>query len=386
MDVKTEGRPGQSGTEEAGRRGKKGAYMMKLNNIMSFSSYFIFFLCVCFISVVNLLLYRAIARVVGDFRHDWWAVVAVAANVMFVSALVCVIDGMRRRFTIEAPLRRILDGLAHISQGEYGYQIEPPYTSRINEFDDIIDSINELSKELANTETLKTDFVANVTHELKTPLAIILNHAGLLQNADLTDGERREYLETLVNASRRLNGLVVNMLKLNKLEKQNIYPERERFNVGEQFRNVFLSFEGAWSDKDLEIDVDVDDVMLEGDAGLLEIVWSNLVSNAIKFTPKGGSLRLVLKDEGEMAVASVIDGGCGMDAATGKHMFDKFYQGEASHAKEGNGLGLAMVKRVIDIVDGEIRVDSQVGEGTNFTVRIPKNLKEKEGTEKGGGR
>ncbi len=139
---------------------------------------------------------------------------------------------------------------------------------------------------------MKTDFVANVTHEMKTPLAIILNHAGLLQNADLTDGERREYLETLVNASRRLNGLVVNMLKLNKLEKQNIYPERERFNVGEQFRNVFLSFEGALSDKDLEIDVDVDDVMLEGDAGLLEIVWSNLVSNAIKFTPKKPAARV----------------------------------------------------------------------------------------------
>lgn len=359
---------------------------IKPGNVISFSSYFIFFLSVCFLSGVNLLLYGRVVHVFGDNLYDWRALVAVVANVMFVSAVVCIIDGTRRRFTIEAPLVRIMEGLSHISRGEYGYQIEPPYTRRINEFDDIIDSINELSRELADTETLKTDFVANVTHEMKTPLAIILNHASLLQNAQLTDEERKEYLDTLVNASRRLNGLVVNMLKLNKLEKQNIYPEREHFNVGEQLRNVFLAFEGAWSEKDLDIDIDVDDIMMEGDEGLLEIVWSNLISNAIKFTPSEGVLKVALKEEGKMVVVTVQDSGCGMDAATGKHIFDKFYQGDTSHAKEGNGLGLAMVKRVIDIVEGEIYVDSKVGEGTTFTVKVPNGSGRYERMHRGGER
>ena len=131
-------------------------------------------------------------------------------------------------------------------------------------------------------------------------------------------------------------------------------------------------YEGTWSEKDLEIDIDVDDVEIECDEGLLEIVWSNLISNAIKFNPQGGLLKLTLKEKDRQIVANVQDGGCGIDAETGKHIFDKFYQGDTSHAKEGNGLGLAMVKRVIDIVDGEIRVNSKVGEGTTFTVVIPK--------------
>lgn len=360
---------------------------VKPGKVISFGSYFIFFVSVCFLSVINLLLYGRVVHVFGNNLYDWRAILAVAANVVFVSAVVCIIDGTRRRFTIEAPLVRIMEGLSHISRGEYGYQIEPPYTRRVNEFDDIIDSINELSRELDNTETLKTDFVANVTHEMKTPLAIILNHASLLQNAKLTDEERKEYLDTLVNASKRLNGLVVNMLKLNKLEKQNIYPERERFNVGEQLRNVFLAFEGAWSEKELDIDIDVDDVMMEGDEGLLEIVWSNLISNAIKFTPSEGMLRIVLKEEeGKMVTVMVQDSGCGMDSATGKHIFDKFYQGDTSHAKEGNGLGLAMVKRVIDIVEGEICVDSKVGEGTTFTVKVPNGSDRYEGMHRGGKR
>lgn len=370
-------------TDRAKRERKK--YGGKnLNSVISFKSYFIFFLNVCFLSVINILVYSKIVSRYGMNFYDWRAIVAVIGNVLFISALVCTIDGTRRRFTIEAPLVRIMEGLEQISQGKYGYQIEPPYTVRINEFDDIIDSINALSKELENTETLKTDFVANVTHEIKTPLAIILNHASLLQNADLTEEERKECLETLVNASRRLNGLVVNMLKLNKLEKQNIYPECERYNVGEQMRNVFLSYEGAWSGKDLDIDIDVDDVEIEGDEGLLEIVWSNLISNAVKFNPQGGFLKLTLKEEENQIVATVQDGGCGMDASTGKHIFDKFYQGDTSHTKEGNGLGLAMVKRVIDILDGKIYVSSKVGEGTTFTVMIPKDFHSTDKNREGG--
>ncbi len=155
-----------------------------------------------------------------------------------------------------------METVGRISRGKYGIQIEPSYTRRINEFDDIIDGINQMSKELARTETLKTDFIANVTHEIKTPLAIIQNYASMLQDEELDGETRQEYVQTLLDASRRLSGLVANMLKLNKLENQEISLENQEFNVGEQVRSVLLSFEGAWSGKDLEIDVDIEDTMI----------------------------------------------------------------------------------------------------------------------------
>lgn len=342
----------------------------KRNSLFSLKNYVIFFLLVCFICLCSILLYAKSVSVYGKSLYDWRAICAVLVNVFFISAVITIIDSMRRRFTIEMPVRRIMETVGRISRGKYGIQIEPSYTRRINEFDDIIDGINQMSKELARTETLKTDFIANVTHEIKTPLAIIQNYASMLQDEELDGETRQEYVQTLLDASRRLSGLVANMLKLNKLENQEISLENQEFNVGEQVRSVLLSFEGAWSGKDLEIDVDIEDTMICCDEGLLEIVWSNLISNAIKFTPEGGSLGVSVKQGKDAVAVSVQDSGCGMDEATGRHIFDKFYQGDTSHAKEGNGLGLAMVKRVMDIVGGEIYVDSKLGSGSTFTVIV----------------
>lgn len=227
-------------------------------------------------------------------------------------------------------------------------------------------------EELGSMETLKTDFFSNVSHEFKTPLAVIYNNAQLLDRDNLSDEKRREYARNILKASKRLNNLITNMLKLNKLEKQAIQPVPERYDLCRQLCECALQFENIWEIKELEFEANVEDrVMIEADAGLLELVWTNLLSNAVKFTPSGGTVTLSQHSDSESVTVSVADTGCGMDESTIKHIFDKFYQGDTSHSTEGNGLGLALVKRILQLSDGAISVESTVGEGTVVSVKLP---------------
>ena len=180
-----------------------------------------------------------------------------------------------------------------------------------------------------------------------------------------------EYARAVTAAARRLANLITNILKLNKLENQQIYPVVKTYDLGEQICECLLSFEDVWEKKNLEINTDVEEeVMVDTDAELLALVWNNLFSNAVKFTDPGGKLFLSLKSEGDYAIVQVTDTGCGIPPEVGRHIFEKFYQGDTSHASQGNGLGLALVKRVIDIVGGDISVSSQVGKGSTFTVKL----------------
>lgn len=220
-----------------------------------------------------------------------------------------------------------------------------------------------------------------MSHELKTPLAVIQNYGTMLQLPGLSEEKRMEYAKAVTGASRRLANLITNILKLNKLENQQIYPAVDTYDLGEQLCECLLSFESAWEDKDLEIETDVEEeVMVDTDAHLLSLVWNNLFSNAVKFTEPYGKVSLSMKSEGEFAVVKVSDTGCGIPSEVGKHIFEKFYQGDTSHATQGNGLGLALVKRVMDIIGGDISVSSKVGKGSTFTVRIRR--KRDEATEK----
>ena len=241
-------------------------------------------------------------------------------------------------------------------------------------FNRIGDAINKMAEELSGTETLRTDFIANVSHELKTPLAIMGNYATMLQRPGIAEEEKNEYAKAISEASRKLAQLITNILKLNKLENQQIFPQPQEFNLGEQLCECLLVFEDAWEAKNLEIETDIqDDVRIKSDPELLSLVWNNLISNAVKFTPEGGTINVSLKTEGSQVTVSVSDTGCGINPETGKHIFEKFYQGDTSHATQGNGLGLALVKRVVDILQGEISVQSTPGQGSTFTVRIRRN-------------
>ena len=240
-----------------------------------------------------------------------------------------------------------------------------------NGFNAIIDYFNRMVQELSGMETLRTDFIANVSHELKTPLAVIQNYGSLLQQPNLSEEERKDYARTVTNAAQRLASLITNILKLNKLENQQIYPVKEKFDLSEQLCECLLGFEDAWEAKNLEIETEIEDgILVDSDPELLSLVWNNLFSNAIKFTEDGGTVGLKVYRDGSHAVVQVSDTGCGISPEVGAHIFEKFYQGDTSHATQGNGLGLALVKRIVDIIGGEISVSSVQGKGSTFTVKI----------------
>jgi len=197
------------------------------------------------------------------------------------------------------------------------------------------------------------------------------NYATMLQKPGISEEDRVEYAKAISHSSRRLAALITNILKLNKLENQQIFPQLDEYDLGEQLCENLLQFEDIWEKKNLNIETDIeDDVRIRSDAELLSLVWNNLISNAVKFTSEGGTIGVSLKTEGNLVIVSVSDTGCGIRPEVGQHIFEKFYQGDTSHATQGNGLGLALVKRVVDILNGEISVQSVYGQGSTFTVKF----------------
>ena len=237
--------------------------------------------------------------------------------------------------------------------------------------DSVITLLNDVIEELSGVETLRTDFIANVSHELKTPMAVMQNYGTLLQANELPDNTRIEYGKAIAAQTRRLSALVTNILKLNKLENQQIFPNVEVYDIGEQLCECMLEHETVWEEKSIEIETEIEEELyVEADKELLSLVWNNLFSNALKFTESGGVVSLWAYGDEKFVFVEVKDTGCGMSQETKANIFKKFFQGDTSHATKGNGLGLALAKRVIDIWNGEISVSSQLGEGSTFTVRL----------------
>jgi len=295
--------------------------------------------------------------------------------VLLISFGAATIDYTRRKLMVDRPVKQIMAALDRVMQGDFTVRIAPvkEFAGETG-FNEIIKAINKMTAELQGTETLRTDFIANVSHELKTPLAVIGNYATMLQQPGISEEDRIEYAKAISHSSRRLAALITNILKLNKLENQQIFPKHEEYDLSGQLCESLLQFENAWEKKHLEIETDIQDyVRIKSDPELLSLVWNNLISNAVKFTPEGGMIGVSLKADEKTVVVSVSDTGCGIDPETGKHIFEKFYQGDTSHATQGNGLGLPLVKRVVDILQGEISVQSTPGQGSTFTVRIRRN-------------
>ena len=275
--------------------------------------------------------------------------------------------------TYEEPMHRLAKATAKVAQGDFSVYVPPLHTAdKLDYLDVMILDFNTMVEELGSIETLKTDFFSNVSHEMKTPLSVIQNYAQLLQKENLTEEERREYTDSILQSTRKLSSLITNILKLNKLEKQTIRPAPEQYDLCQQLCGCALQFEDAWEKKDIEFIAELEDrVVIEADPGLLELVWTNLLSNAVKFTPSGGTVTLTQTSNEQEVTVSVSDTGCGMDEKTLRHIYDKFYQGDTSHSTEGNGLGLALVQRILQLSNGTITVKSRVGQGSAFTVRLP---------------
>ena len=340
------------------------------------NNYVVFFLIVAFaVTCCMLLFVNVLADTMGlVFTRENMTEAAklTFGNVILLTVVSATIDYIRRKQMVEKPVKQILSAAEKIMQGDFSVRIDPVKEfSGETGFNEIIKCFNKMTAELAGTETLRTDFIANVSHELKTPLAVMGNYATMLQKPGISEEERISYAKAISQSSRRLAALITNILKLNKLENQQIFPQLDEYDLGEQLCENLLQFEEVWEKKNLNIETDIqDDVRIRSDAELLSLVWNNLISNAVKFTPEEGTIGVSLKTEGNLVIVQVRDTGCGIKPEVGQHIFEKFYQGDTSHATQGNGLGLALVKRVVDILNGEISVQSVYGQGSTFTVKF----------------
>lgn len=336
--------------------------------IITFLIYFL--LCAFVITASFLLFFRNAGEINESQIHS--AAIITFINVLLITLLFTVGDAIRRRFTVDRPVREIQEVLDRLTNGDYSARVSESFIAgKYSKFGEIAQSINALAKELSGVETLRTDFISNVSHELKTPLAVMQNYGAMLQQPGLAEEKRIEYAKAVSDACRRLAHLITNILKLNKLENQQIFPTVQEYDLSEQLTECLLQFENTWENKNIDIETDIPDgVSIRADAELLTLVWNNLLSNAFKFTGEGGTVGVYLSADEQHAIVKISDTGCGIKPEVGAHIFDKFYQGDTSHATQGNGLGLALVKRVVDIMQGEIGVESIYGQGSTFTVKI----------------
>lgn len=340
--------------------------------INAFGNYMLFFLLVGIIIGGNVALFLYILKVENGFVYTQenirFAAIFAFYNTAFIAGIFSFVNQFRRKVWVEKPLNEILEVTKRVTNGDFTARVK---VKKFGYFGKMAVDINAMAEELSNIETLKVDFISNVSHELKTPLAVLQNYGSLLEEADLPEEKRVEYAKSIKKVTSHLSELITNILKLNKLESQNISPVLQRCNLSEILCECLLDFESEWSKKNLELDIRIDeDVYIDTEPDLVSIVWTNLFSNAIKFSPDGGTIGVTLESNIDDVVVSISDTGCGMDKKTLNHIFDKFYQGDTSHSVEGNGLGLALVKRVVDILSGEIDVESIPGEGSVFTVKF----------------
>ncbi len=273
------------------------------------------------------------------------------------------------------PIMDLNEATKKVAKGEFDVQIEEIGIGQ--EIIEMTHSFNIMTQELKNIETFRSDFISNVSHEFKTPLSAIEGYATLLQDETLSSLEREQYITKILASSKRLSALSGNILMISKLENQQIVLDKKWFSLDEQIRNCILSLEHLWSEKNISMDVELDNVSYYGNKSMMSHIWYNLLSNAIRFTPKGDVISVQLKKEQGNIVIGCTDTGIGMSKETQKHIFEKFYCGDRSRNDGGNGLGLTLVKRIVELCDGAIAVESQEEMGSTFWITLPEAGQEK---------
>ena len=304
---------------------------------------------------------------------NFWIAAAVTAMVLIVLGVIAqMVWEMYRKKVVENPSQDIILACDKMSRGDFHISLKTMHDwGYYDELDQVKIYLMKMADELSKNEILKSDFIADVSHEIRTNLSVISAYTNSLMVPNISPAERENSLKVLSSTCMKLSVMVSNILKLNKLENMKIVPKINVFNLSESLTQCTLQAADKMDEKGIELDCDIPDrVMVKSDKDLLEIIWNNLLSNAIKFTDKGGKITVRLFKSGDRIVVSVKDTGCGMSAQTGKRIFEKFYQGDTSHKEEGNGLGLSLVKRVIDMLGGDIKVESTLGKGSTFMVSL----------------
>ena len=282
---------------------------------------------------------------------------------IILTGIIIYINNQTNKFTV-----KFVGAFDKVAHGEFGYQLEVP---KKGQFKSLFENFNKMSAELKSIQTLKDEFIHDFSHEFKTPIASINGFANLLLEGGLSDEEQRQYLKIIADESARLSTLSENTLMLNRLENQQIIGEVKPFRLDLQIKECVILLEREWSAKDIALSSDLFEAEIEGNASLLQQVWINLLNNAIKFTPEGGEINVSMSAEDNFICVSVRDNGIGMSAEVASHIFEKYYQGDSSHATRGNGLGLSIVRRIVTLSGGDVRVESKEGEGSAFIVKLP---------------
>lgn len=350
------------------------ALLNRLRNIISTLSLTVlltlnlFFIVFLFLAVITLIVYTGLD---GGFLVSDGNITVGGALVMIYA--VCILVAISIVFMIRkvfiGPMRRIMSAMDELARGNFDIRIDMSKDKyRPREILEFADSFNKTAEELSGTEILRKDFINNFSHEFKTPIVSISGFADLLMEEDLPPEDQKEYLSIIRDESRRLADLASNILTLNRIESQAILRDRESFRLDEQIRQSILVTEQKWKDKSLEFQADLDQTQYCGDPALLKEVWLNLLDNAAKFSPDKGVVSVTLRQKEDCLVAAVTDQGPGMDEKTVSHIFEQFYQGDTSHRTQGNGLGLAMVRKIVQLHEGKITVDSAPGRGSCFSV------------------
>lgn len=271
-----------------------------------------------------------------------------------------------------SPLKKLSDATKKIAEGDFTIAIdELKYNDDETELNELIKNFNIMAVQLSKIETLRSDFIANVSHEFKTPLSTIQGYVALLEDEKLTKEEQQNYLDIIFDATNKLTNLTSNILKISKLENQEVEINKTEYNISEQIREVIILLQASWEKKNIEFNLDLPDCMIISDEELLQQVWMNVLSNAIKFSYENSKIDITLKSHSNYITLDFKDYGCGMDEETVIHIFEKFYQGDKSRSKEGNGLGLALSKKIVSICKGEIKAKSKINEGTTISVSLP---------------
>ena len=302
-------------------------------------------------------------------RFGVWLGMPYTIRVLLISILsgAAIAVGLSKIFV--SPMMKLGDAMRKVAGGDFTVRLD--CTSRIRDVREVYGSFNTMVKELGNTETLQTDFVSNVSHEFKTPINAIEGYASLLQDSQLTDEQKNAYIDKIIFNTRRLSDLVGNILLLSKVNNQTISLKASTFRLDEQVRQSILALESKWEKKEIEFDIDLDEIEYTGYENLLSHVWLNLIDNAVKFSPQNGQIRIRLKQLAGSVTFSIWDNGLPIPEADIGRIFNKFYQGDNSHASEGNGLGLALVRKIVAAAHGTINVTSSEDAGTEFVVALP---------------
>ena len=269
-------------------------------------------------------------------------------------------------------LTKISEGMREIAHGNFKARVpERDEKNALTEFGELERAFNQMASDLDGIEIFRNDFINSFSHEFKTPIVSLRGFARQLQSGNITDEQRKEYIDIIVKESERLADMSANVLLLTKLENQQIVSEKTEYDLDEQIRGCILLLEKAWSEKNIELDIELESIKYRFNEEMLSHVWVNLLSNAIKFTDEGGTISCRLYAEPRYTVFEISDTGIGMTDEVISRIFEKFYQGDSSHSGAGNGIGLNIVHRIVTLANGKIEVRSEYGKGSTFTVRLP---------------